>query len=320
MEYNYEELKFNILRNDKAYYPSILKLYKETSNYNKNISFVEKKYNTNIFGRSNIGYLAFERDNVASYYGVFPIYLTYKGVDYLAAQSGDTLTHPNYQKKGLFTFLAKITYQLALQENIQFVFGFPNKNSLPGFQKKLNWVFDQKIHEFVIKVNTLPLAELLSKYESLNTIYLNYTRRILEKYQVLPNEVSLSGFNSQSDYLCVKKDHNFFQYKSYSNAVLMEKNGFLIYLKVEIHLIIGEVGYFEKRKFPEFIKTIKQLAAKLMVYKVKFYLSATHWLHSYLKDQINPIDNNYIGFCFFNDQVKLPIDKAVFTAADFDTF
>jgi hypothetical protein len=320
MEYNFEELKFNVLRNEHKLYPSILKLYKETSNYDKHLDFVEKKYNTSVYNCANIGYLAFENNNVAAYYGVFPIRLTYKGTNYLAAQSGDTLTHPNYQKKGLFIHLAQLTYQLAEKEGIQFVFGFPNKNSFPGFQKKLNWEFDHKILEFVIKVNTLPLAEVLSKFNKLNNLYLKLTAKSLNQYCIDPNTISLDGFNSQTDYVSVKKDIDFFKYKTYNNALLIKKNNFLIYLKVDVHLIIGDVAYFEKSLLNQFIATIRQLAFNLFVYKIKFYLSPNHWLCQYLKEQFESIENNYAGFCFFNNDIRFPIDKAVFTAADFDTF
>lgn len=320
MEYNFKEQKFKIIRNDKAYYPSILKLYKETSDYHKDLNFIENKYNTSVYGPINIGYLAFDQDNVASYYGVFPINLTFNGIEYLAAQSGDTLTHPNYQKKGLFTYLAKVSYELALQENVQLVFGFPNKNSLPGFQKNLNWVCHHKMQELTIPVNTLPIAELVSKKDFLNKIYISWVANILNKIKVNPNEAALEGFNTQVNLLRVKKDLNFFKYKRYSNATLISKNNFLIFLKVETHLIIGDVAFFDKNKLAEFLNTIKQLARQLLVFKIKFYLSSNHWLFDYLKDAYTPVDNNYIGFCFINQNVSIPFEDALFSAADFDTF
>jgi hypothetical protein len=320
MEYNFDELKFLIIRNGRSHYVSILKLYHETSGYKKNIDFIEKKYDTSIYSKVNIGYLAYDGENVSSYYGVFPIKMVYKNVEYLAAQSGDTLTHPNYQKKGLFTYLAKETYTLAEKEGIQFVFGFPNKNSLPGFQKKLNWICKHKMQEFSLTVNSLPVAELVSKKNFLNELYLSWVNKVLNKYKVNPNKVDINGFNTQHDYLRVKKDLDFFRYKRYSNSSLILRNNFLIYLKVETHLIIGDVAFFEKVRFPEFLKTIKQLAQKLMVYKIKFYLSENHWLFAYLKEKSKPIDNNYIGFCFFNQNHELLVNDALFSAADFDTF
>jgi GNAT superfamily N-acetyltransferase len=320
MEYNFDGLKFNIIRNDKAYYPSILKLYKETSNYKKDLNFVERKYNTSIYGPTNIGFLAFDGDQVASYYGVFPIKMVYKNVEYLAAQSGDTLTHPNYQMKGLFTHLAKEAYEVAKKENIHFVYGFPNKNSIHGLQRKLNWVFHHKMQEFSISVNSLPVGELLSKINFFNGVYLTWVNKLLRKDMVNPNEVGLEGFNTQQNYLRVKKDLDFFSYKKYDNATLISRNSFLIYLKVETHLIIGDVAFFEKQRFPEFISTIKQIARKLLVFKIKFYLSQNHWLFVYLKEQFQPIENNPIGFCFFNQNCILPVEDALFSAADFDTF
>jgi hypothetical protein len=320
MVYNFKDYKFNIFRNNPQLYNSILYLYKETSNYKRSVNFIKQKYNTDIYGISDIGFLAFHEQNIAAYYGVFPIRLTQNNVDFIAAQSGDTLTHPNYQKKGLFTFLAKQTYKLAKEQKIDLIFGFPNKNSLPGFQKNLDWQFHDRIKEIVISVSTLPIAEISSKISFIRKLYAFYTKLLLNKSVINADLVSLEGFNSQTEFLTVKKDLDFFQYKKYSNAKLIQRNGFIIYLKVETHLIIGDVSYFEKSRFPEFISTIKSLATKLMVFKIKFYLSTNHWLFEYLHDKFPCYDNNDIGFCILSNDESFDLKNALFTSADFDTF
>lgn len=320
MEYNFEGYKFKILRNKLSLYNSILKLYKETSNYKSDLNFIENKYNTSLYGKSDIGFLAFDESNIAAYYGVFPMRLTQFNTNFIAAQSGDTLTHPNYQKKGLFTFLAQKTYELAREQNIDIVFGFPNKNSLPGFQKKLNWEFHDKIKEIVIPVKTLPLGELSSKFAFLNNFYRIFSKSILKKYTVEASQISLEGFDTQKEFLRVKKDLDFFQYKKYSEANLIKIDNFIIYLKVETHLIIGDVSFFEANRLNDFISTIKKLAQKLMVFKIKFYLTSNHWLFQYLKDMFPQHENNNVGFCVLKKMNSIELENALFTASDFDTF
>ena len=47
-----------------------------------------------------IGFIAYTKENTpAAYYGVFPQIVKYENKDYLLAQSGDTMTHPEHQKK-----------------------------------------------------------------------------------------------------------------------------------------------------------------------------------------------------------------------------
>jgi hypothetical protein len=50
------------------------------------------------------------------------------------------MTHPDYRRQGIFESLAGTSYQEAGEDGIDFVYGFPNRNSRPGFIGKLGWV------------------------------------------------------------------------------------------------------------------------------------------------------------------------------------
>ena len=56
-----------------------------------------------------------------------------------AAQSLDTMTHPDYRGQGMFTVLAKEAMGYAEERGIEVLFGFPNSASYPGFVTKLDW-------------------------------------------------------------------------------------------------------------------------------------------------------------------------------------
>ena len=133
---------YNLIQLEDKTYSAIQDLYLRSFGANSSIESIKEKYNTSDFGLKNIGFLAIDNNNDnGAYYGVFPMRMTINNKDYLVAQSGDTMTAPEHRGKGLFIELAKKTYDLAKEKNIQFVFGFPNKNSFPGFQKKLEWKF-----------------------------------------------------------------------------------------------------------------------------------------------------------------------------------
>ena len=97
-----------------ASYEDINKLHQLSFGYSRSIEDVNIKYNTTCFGLKNIGFLAkSEEQELAAYYGVFPIVLSYENNHFLVAQSGDTMTAPHHRKKGLFTRLAKETYSFS---------------------------------------------------------------------------------------------------------------------------------------------------------------------------------------------------------------
>ena len=82
-----------------------------------------------------------EAGSIVASYGVYPVAMRIAGREVVGAQSGDTMTHPEHTKRGLFVRLAKLTYELAAEEGVALVFGFPNENSYPGFVKRLGWSF-----------------------------------------------------------------------------------------------------------------------------------------------------------------------------------
>jgi hypothetical protein len=76
---------------------------------------------------------------IVGHYTVTPTYLNHAGDRVLACQSGDTMVHPDYQGRGLFVRTAVESYRDLLSQGFAMVFGFPNKNSFPGFIRKLDW-------------------------------------------------------------------------------------------------------------------------------------------------------------------------------------
>jgi GNAT superfamily N-acetyltransferase len=55
-----------------------------------------------------------------------------------AAKPVDSVTHPDYQRRGIFTRLTQQACELSRREGIQFLFNTPNDNSKPGYLK-LGW-------------------------------------------------------------------------------------------------------------------------------------------------------------------------------------
>lgn len=104
--------RFERLSNENLH--NLVSLYQDCFHLKIDKDFLIKKYNTRSFGAQFIGFLAFEETTnaCAGYYGVFPMTAQVKGGTMLIAQSGDTMTHPNHQGKGLFTELANDGYTL----------------------------------------------------------------------------------------------------------------------------------------------------------------------------------------------------------------
>lgn len=78
-------------------------------------------------------------ERIAAIYASLPVFLRVQGTPRLALQSLDTLTDADFRGRGLFVSLAKRVFERATQSGAALIYGFPNKNSAPGFFKKLGW-------------------------------------------------------------------------------------------------------------------------------------------------------------------------------------
>lgn len=61
-----------------------------------------------------------------------------------AVRAVDTSTHPDFQRKGIFTFLSRKALEELAADGTDIVFNTPNKNSLPGYLK-MGWELSVKI-------------------------------------------------------------------------------------------------------------------------------------------------------------------------------
>jgi len=134
----------------------LTKLYEAVYNRPASHIFFKNKYNTAYTGVEHVGFIAYNSTRLPiAFYGVIPCFLQYQTNLILAAQSADTMTHPGYRGLGLFTKLAKQTFELCKEKHIRLLFGFPNQNSLPGFVKKLGWEVTGMMDCFTIPVGKI---------------------------------------------------------------------------------------------------------------------------------------------------------------------
>lgn len=272
-----------------------------------------------MFGLKNTGFLAFdEKETPAAYYGVFPIQMTINGIDYLVAQSADTMTDPDHRNKGLFVQLAKQTYDFSRENGVQFVFGFPNQNSFPGFQKKLEWEFYGNLYDFFLDIKTLPLCGLAARYKWMKPLYNLFSRVRLLSIKLNYSAENIAPFAQNNAVGYITKNEAFFQYKKAPDIHLVRLNGITLFVKTDGMLIIGDVSPFNPERSGDLILTVRQLAKMLGCRKIIFSVTQNHWLFPLLSAYTSGVESLPVGYLRFD--TAFPFDKIAFTRADYDTF
>jgi len=298
----------------------LVTLYKAAFGKNVSLEFLRKKFSTHVFGASYIGFLAFdeETNEPAAYYGVFPVSVIQNGKTILTAQSGDTMTHPAHQGKGLFTKLATLTYELAKTEGVQLVWGFPNKNSYPGFTKKLNWLDNGNLIKFKLKVNTPPCSKLVHKLnvDVLNSIYSGICKTAFSK-----NSSSQFTKDLKSEKAYLTRQSDFFNYKNYfTDRFVIEMESNKVWAKVENSLLIGDVDFQDEKSFQKGIQSLKSKCFWLGISEIVFICNKSNPLFDWFQKLPDIVMEDSLPYCHlsgWNDELA---KELVLSLADLDTF
>lgn len=103
-----------------------------------------------------IGFVAEGGGGLAGFYGVIPEPWMVGGAATTVHQSMDTMTHPDFRRRGLFVRLAELTYEeVRARTGRCDLIGIPGPTSLPGFTGRLGWT---QIHEFDVITVATPLV------------------------------------------------------------------------------------------------------------------------------------------------------------------
>ncbi len=84
--------------------------------------------------------LCYEENRLVGHYAIMSMPL-WSGAGVINSYlSMTTMVAESHRKYGLFQKLAGDTYEVAAKLGVDFIMGFPNALSTPGFKKRLNWV------------------------------------------------------------------------------------------------------------------------------------------------------------------------------------
>ncbi|MFL5811873.1 MAG: GNAT family N-acetyltransferase [Flavisolibacter sp.] len=278
-------------------------------------SFVQR-YDTSSLGCEVIGFLAIHNatDTVAAFYGVFPVTVLISGKEVLAAQSGDTMTHKDHQRKGLFTRLVRLTFDTCTERGILLAFGLPNANSYHG-AKKVNWLHTDDVDRFDLKLSfkTFPLPKLFGKLGWFQS-YHRYARTMLKQYII---QTPASFTNTAAPlYGRILRNEAYLNYKKDENKFFIRLDEVSFWIKLTDIFWIGDIDDYQKMN-AVVIEKLKKLAFRLGYNTISFHINKSiekpNFLSAFKEYESEPLCYHY-----FNKDLENA--RLVITGADFDTW
>lgn len=278
--------------------------------------YFAKKYNTAYTGAEYIGYIAYNnKHEPIAFYGVIPYFIRYEDEIYLAAQSADNITHPAYRFKGLFVQLANLTFELAREEGICLVFGFPNQNALHGFLVKLKWHLTEMLDCYSLPVGMLPMENMARKIPPTRKLYQKYQQHVLKKYLVNAKGIENSVFKDQ--FAGVNRNGHYLHYRAYHDTQVIKLGKAYLWVKIKNGLIIGDINC-EREDFDGMMQQLYKLAFRLGVHRIQFHTSHQTHLATLFSERYEGEPSYYVLFKDLGSGI--PLDRIKFTYADIELF
>jgi len=182
--------EYKIIKFRKEHLDKVFKLYKFAYDRKKSKAYFTKRLLDTTFGKPIIFLMKYKKE-IVGFYAIQPTKLLIDQKKTLGGYSYLTMTHPQHQGNKIFLKLARHTYREAKSKKYNFIIGFANSNSLPGFVKhlgfeelkpinflKINYKKRTKYLKNKISVNKYPkkIEKLWNEYKSKNKFRIKIER------------------------------------------------------------------------------------------------------------------------------------------------
>ncbi len=308
--------EYNFIKLDESRIKDIVYLYNYCFGFEPTEQEILQKH-LNCNGENKfIGFIAYTPEHIpAAYYGVFPQIIRFQNSDYLVAQSGDTMTHPEHQKKGLFIALAKHTFDYCKTINIMAIFGFPNSNSYPGFIHKLDFTELDRLEGNSFYENRFEYARLFKRnHKRYNHFVINFLKKVFKPGDHFENS------NSNTSFAFVKHDAIYFDSKVKASNLFLNIHGVSIYIKIYGNTMsIGDINTTDVKKIESVIKRLKKWCFVLGLRFLNFDATPNSLLNSKING-LNPTKFESNRSIFLNLGSNLPFKNVEFLGSDIDVF
>ena len=126
-----------------------------SSSVRRDLDFWEWKYISSPYGEASVHVIKLD-GRVAAAGSLWPMMFQWQGRRLCAVQACDTVVHPDFRRRGLFGALINARKSRAAELDVDFIFNFPNANSLPGYMKA-GWNFLGRVPWYVRVMNPVSL-------------------------------------------------------------------------------------------------------------------------------------------------------------------
>jgi hypothetical protein len=310
-------IKYQLKRMTPEMVGDFTRLFNYTKKQNVPVEFFLKKFSNTPASPFYFGFLLYDNEIPVAHCGVIPLFLKINNQKVLIGQWTDTVTNPDYQKRGLNKFLTDHTLNFCLNQGMEFVYRFTNEISTAIARDRYGWHQADNLHCTRIEAKAFPIFKLLTKC-NLNALYEKWFLWVSRFYKADIKQF-VSQYNPNEEMMVVRSEA-LLHYKNYTcNSLLaFENNGLFAWVKTEDGLLVGDFFPQDEDSFLKLLRYLKQFAFLAGLHNIKIVLSEKHPSFQYVK---NYGKNTRLNPVLIKDLTGNKLyEKMIFTGADRNIF
>lgn len=308
-------MQYEFRRFEEKHLPDLRYLFREVLGIRKTLDELREKYNTEYLGVDYIGYLAFIDGKPVAFFGVLPEQFTYQNKHVLSAQAVDSMVQKVHRKKGLFTKLAAMTFDLAEINGIQFVWAFANQNSEPASLKKQTFLLGNRMYGFRWNAAEKKHWKWLRKLK-LDTLIDLRVKKVFQPFVInQPIKGSLNEFAGPKTF----RDDNLFARKRENGSFFIELQNAKFWIKCRNGIQIGDMEATSANDLSSGLQKLIEIARTNKLGTVIFQ-STKGSMAAEVAEQL--ADETFLswGLLYRPLNTSIPLEDIKATLADIDTF
>lgn len=305
-------MEFRFERMQLSHIPDVQRLYKRVYGRTISADSIRRKYDTAVLGKDCYACIAYHDSRPVAFYGVVPLPIRYGDKSEWSAHITDSMTDPEYEKKGLYARLAFFAFEELKKAGFTCAWGLPNQNSEVAVTKKQGFVYNRRFTCFVLTQPEKRYYKILRKLvpSRATANHRGYLNACISERPF--SAVANSGVH-------IERSERYLTYKRFTGSIVIEIEGVQCWVNTRNGLFVGEIASDDP---DELRRTIRRLIALQrthkggsLVFQVLPETTLFQVLQEFEAQQFPSWSICYLDFCS-----QLPLDQFALSFSDLDTF
>jgi hypothetical protein len=293
--------------------PDFLELFNKNRQKNYTLQHFIAKFTTSPATGMYYGFMLYKDNLAVAHTGAIPFYANNKSEKVLIANLTDSVTHIDFQRKGLNSFLLNYLIDYCKNQKVDFIYRLSKPLTTFLSIEKYGFINDFEMKEIIIETDCLPVYRAITKFWKVE-LFIKYFNLVTSIFYT--KTIDLETLNKEK--IQIFRNKEFLHHKSFEKNWLVKLNNISILFKLDFGILIGDTSAKNIDDIKFIISKLKVLCFWTGLNNIRIRISENHPLFNEYKElgTVKPSNPIMIKNLQNNEYYK----ELILTSIDANTF